>query len=183
MLETLIRKKCARTLHKVPLTAAPRNIGWTLLRAKTKSSNSSTDTEDISDLEREEEVDPMASPTKLVQQRLPNTNISLMLLWILAWLFCAQSWLGAWIPITRVQYNDPLDTNYFQFINGCHDCALTKYDAIISIRKITVCSAEKGTNAMIQCTNACPVKMIMIMLCCLALSAIPYVCIIMIDSS
>ena len=53
------------------LTAAPRKIDWTLLRAKTHNNSSGTETEDIFDLE-EEEVDPVASPIKLVHHLSPQ---------------------------------------------------------------------------------------------------------------
>ena len=162
--ETLMRKKGKETCQhcivipatkNVQLTAAPRKIDWTLLRAKTNNNSTGTRTEDIFDL-KEKEVIPMASPIKLVHHLSPSQQHPQG--------FC-EYWLGgcwcselAWIPITWVQCNGPFETtDYLRFINGCHDCELTKHDVIISIRKVTVSCLNKGTN----CINARTTKLLL----------------------
>ena len=86
---------CHSRYQNVQLTAAPRKIDWTLLRAKTNNNSTGTKTEDIFDLE-EKEVIPMASPIKLVHHlSLTITTTSTGLLWILTGLLVLRARLDS----------------------------------------------------------------------------------------
>ena len=103
--ETLMRKKGKETCQhcivipatkNVQLTAAPRKIDWTLLRAKTNNNSTGTRTEDIFDL-KEKEVIPMASPIKLVHHLSPSQQHPQG--------FC-EYWLGCLVLRARLDSNN-----------------------------------------------------------------------------